>query len=134
MSQENVEMIRRTWEAVRRGDIEPALDMMAPEVEMDLTTGGRMDADIYWGPDGVRAAYQLWASSWESLDMEAKEITDLGDNRLIVQFTSRGHSSQTGLDFEMDRYWVYAMRRGRVVRIQEFETRQQALKAVGLEE
>jgi ketosteroid isomerase-like protein len=132
MSQENVEMIRRAWEAVRRGDIEPGLDMMNPEVELDLTTGGRMDADIHRGPDGVRRAYEIWASSWEAMVMEAKEVIDAGEDQVIVQISARGHSRQTGLDFEIDRYWVYAMRAARVVHIREFETRLQALKAVGL--
>jgi ketosteroid isomerase-like protein len=39
MSQENVEMIRRAWEAVRRGDIEPGLEMMAPDGELDWRVG-----------------------------------------------------------------------------------------------
>ena len=134
MSRENLEIVRRMWEAVKRGDNEPAYAAMAPDGEMDLTTGGRMDAGIYLGPDGVRRAYEIWASSWDSMVMEATEFIDVSEDQLIVHFTSHGHSTRTGLDLELARVWVYTMRNATVLRIQEFETRQQALKAVGLAE
>jgi ketosteroid isomerase-like protein len=87
MSQENVELVRRTWEAAKRGDPEPAAAAMAPDGEMDLTTGGRMDAEIYLGPDGVRRAYQAWASPWDSMVMEATAFIDVSEDQLIVHFT-----------------------------------------------
>jgi ketosteroid isomerase-like protein len=134
MSQENVELVRRPWEAAKRGDPEPAAAAMAPDGEMDLTTGGRMDAEIYLGPDGVRRAYQAWASPWDSMVMEATAFIDVSEDQLIVHFTARGHSTHTGLDLELARYWVYTMRNATVLRIQEFQTREEALAAVVVEE
>jgi ketosteroid isomerase-like protein len=116
MSQENVEIVRRTWEAAKRGDPEPAAAAMAPDGEMDLTTGGRMDAEIYLGPDGVRRAYEIWASSWDSMVMEATEFIDVSEDQLIVHFTARGHYTQTGLDL-VARDWVYTMRNATVLRV-----------------
>jgi ketosteroid isomerase-like protein len=123
----------RTWEAVKRGDNELAYAAMAPDGEVGLTTGGRMDAEIYLGPNGLRSAYETWASSWDSMVMEATEFIDVSEDQLIVHFTARGHSTQTGLDLELARDWVYTMRNATVLRIQEFQTREEALKALGLE-
>jgi hypothetical protein len=38
------------------------------------------------------------------------------------------------LDLELARYWVYTMRNATVLRIQEFQTREEALAAVVVEE
>ena len=134
MSQENVDLVRRAWEAATGGDLQPALDMMALDVEVDLTTGGRMDGDIHRGPAGLRLAYEIWATSWDSMVMEAREFIDVREDQLIVRIFASGRAKQTGLAFEGEYYWVYAMRDARVVRIQEFRTRQEALIAVGLAE
>jgi ketosteroid isomerase-like protein len=109
MSQENVELVRRIWEAVDRRDSETVLSLYDSEVELDVS--------------GVPL-----------VAMEAKEFIDAGGDELVVQLERHGRSRRRGLDFEGDWYWVYTMRQGRVVRIREFDTRQQALEAVGLRE
>jgi ketosteroid isomerase-like protein len=43
MSQENVEIVRRAWEAFARRDNESVFDFYDPEVEIDLSRSGRSD-------------------------------------------------------------------------------------------
>ena len=104
MSQENVELVRRIWEAVDRRDSETVLSLYDSEVELDVS--------------GVPL-----------VAMEAKEFIDAGGDELVVRLERHGRSRRRGLDFEGDWYWVYTMRQGRVVRIREFDTRQQVLES-----
>jgi len=134
MSRENVEAIRRAWEAGQRGDLEAGLDVFAPDVEMDLTGGGRVDAGVYSGREALRRALEDWMSAWDSTVLEPREFIDAGDDALIVRVEVRGRSRQTGLDLGREFYWLYTMRDGRAIRVREFARRQQALEAVGLRE
>jgi ketosteroid isomerase-like protein len=81
MSRENVEAVRRAWEAGQRGDLDAGLAVFAPNVELDLTPGGRVDADVYYGREAVRRAAQDWLDAWESMVMEPTEFIDLGTTR-----------------------------------------------------
>jgi ketosteroid isomerase-like protein len=44
MSQENVEVVRKAWEAYRRRDNEAALALYDPEIEVDLRPEATVDA------------------------------------------------------------------------------------------
>ena len=57
MSEANVEIVRKAWEALGRGDLEAAFDVHAPDVELDLANGTRVDADVYHGLEGTRRAW-----------------------------------------------------------------------------
>jgi ketosteroid isomerase-like protein len=134
MSRENVEKVRRAWEAGQQGDLEAGLDVFGPDVEMDLSQGGRVDAGVYYGREAVRRAAQDWFSAWASMAMEPTEFIDLSDDALVVRVEARGRSRQTGMEVELEFYWLYTMREGLAVRVREFATRQEALEAVGLRE
>jgi ketosteroid isomerase-like protein len=89
MSRENVELVRGAWAAVERGDLETALEIHAPDIEIDLSTGGRADAGVYRGREETTRAYETWVSPWESMVMEAKEFIDAADDQLVVHFEAR---------------------------------------------
>jgi ketosteroid isomerase-like protein len=54
MSQENVEIVRCCCEAFDRGDYEAALEVLAPDVEYDLSHFP--DGGVYRGHEGVAHA------------------------------------------------------------------------------
>ena len=70
----------------------------------------------------------------QRFEMVADEITDLGNDRLLVdlrcEFT--GHSS--GVAGTTPFFAVFALRDGLIIELDEYLNRSEALKAVGLEE
>jgi ketosteroid isomerase-like protein len=52
MSQENLELVRGSWEAFVRGDFDAALEPLAPDVDFDLTS--QPGGEVLRGPEGVR--------------------------------------------------------------------------------
>jgi len=126
MSQENVEVIRKLFEAYARGEIADAL----------------FDARVVWNPaeeepmeglDEARAYMERWESEWEKLDTEPEEFIDAGDRVLVtVHFAGRGRAS--GIDVDARFYDVYTLHEGKITRMDEFMTRSEALEAVGLSE
>jgi ketosteroid isomerase-like protein len=69
MSQENVEIVRRSWEAWIRGDLDELFEAFDPAVEWDTRTfEGWPDPDVYRGHEGVRRFLEEWLASWERFE------------------------------------------------------------------
>ena len=67
MSQENVEIVRLTFEAVRRWDIDALLQLCHAEIEYLPLTGTRVESGGYSGHAGVREYFEEIADVWEKL-------------------------------------------------------------------
>jgi ketosteroid isomerase-like protein len=128
MSQENVEIVRRFHDALRRGDHADALGFLAPDVAYKVAQEG-----VVHGPDAVRAVWERWESDWEDLEETTEELIDAGDHVILgVRFVGRGRRS--GIEIG-DRFFnVYTLRDGKIVRKVELTERSQALEAVGMSE
>lgn len=134
MSEENVEVVRRIWEAVERGDREAVFALYDPAIVLDNSTVPGPVAGVYHGQDGVRRFAEEWRESFETETYRAHPETfiDAGERVVVgVRLTARGKAS--GAEVEMPRWNVYKIRNGLVVRIDIFETKAQALEAAGIE-
>ena len=91
MSQGNVEVVRRSYEALARNDIEGALEAIDPQIEIhdhDLP-----DAGEYREIDGMFRWQADWEASWESWRWEPEEFLAAGD-RVVVAL--RVHAKGAG--------------------------------------
>ena len=129
MSQENVEIVRRSFEAFDAGAYEAALEAFAPDIEYDLSHFP--DGGVYRGHDGVREAFRIWLGTWEDYRQERDELVDAGDE-VIVPVREYGRGKGSGLALERPTFGVWKLRDGKVVRIRFFSTMAEALEAVGL--
>jgi ketosteroid isomerase-like protein len=126
MSQENVELVRRSIEAYLRGDYVGATARFAPDVVWE--NGQELPAH---GPAAVRAMWSRWKSEWEDLEMVAEEFIDVGD-KVFVAMHYRGHGRLSGVGVEGWVFEVHTFRDGQCVRKVDFRKRSEALAAVGL--
>jgi ketosteroid isomerase-like protein len=131
MSQENVEVVRCSYEAYERGDMESALAALDPEVEIydhDIPDPGE-----YRGLDGVLRWQADWETSWQSWRWEAEEFIDAGDRVVaILRVHAKGRGS--GADIERIDGAVWTLRDGKGVRLDYYGSRAEAVEAVGLRE
>ena len=81
MSQENVETFRAGEDAINRGDLEAALDLVDPEVVFEPLRAPVSGA--YYGPDGIRKFFADTADSFDRFRVEHRDIRDLGDDRVL---------------------------------------------------
>jgi ketosteroid isomerase-like protein len=54
MSQPNVEIVRAVYEALRRNDIEGALDLMSTDFELDYSRSRGPESGVFRGRDRVK--------------------------------------------------------------------------------
>jgi uncharacterized protein len=132
MSQENVEAVRRMYEAFNRGDAEAARAPLHPAVELHQAPD-MPGTDSYYGLEDFRHGIAQWLTAWEGFRFDPEEFLDVGDSVLMrVRISGRGRGS--GLEMEHRLYHVWDFEDGKARRVKVIHTREDALKAVGLSE
>jgi ketosteroid isomerase-like protein len=132
MSRENVEVVERAFGAFNRRDIPAFLDLLDPDVEW-VPVLGVLEGRVYRGHEDVQRWVEDLAPDWEFFEVYAEELRDLGDRVLIFgHWHARGRAS--GGESEQPGAWLYEIKGGKVVRMQTFTDRAEALAAAGLED
>jgi ketosteroid isomerase-like protein len=132
MSKENMEIVRRAWEAWENGDWEPLYAFYDPAVVWDASELRGPIAGIYHGHEGVRRYFQDWLESFEAHSARAESFIDAGDNIVVVGLRLRGRGKASGVEVDMPRWNLYRIRDGLAIRVELFETEAEALEAAGL--
>jgi ketosteroid isomerase-like protein len=137
MSQENVELVKRVFDAVARRDTDAVLACYHPDVEFDLSQGsiaGLIGKGVYRGHDGLRRWFREWYEAWGSLQDDCEELIDAGEHVISV-VTRRGRGRASGAETTARRGGVWTLRDGKVVRLAGgYRERSEALEAAGLSE
>src|ERR1017187_7165135 len=131
MSQANVEMIKRGYEAWNRGDLDAVLENFDPNVEW-WDRGDWLDVKVRRGHDGLRGGWAEIAEAFSEFRMEPKEFIDAGDY-VVVPIHRVGTGRVSGALIEEDEVHVFRMREGKTVELCEYHEKKEALKAVGRE-
>jgi len=131
-SEENVELVRRGFEAAMREDWEAALATLDPEVE--IVDFDIPDAGVYRGHDGFLAWLEGWGQGWESWWPEDVAFRPAGDDGVIALFRIVAKGGHSGLELERLDAIVYRIRNGLIVRTEYFNDQRRALDAAGLSE
>jgi ketosteroid isomerase-like protein len=132
MSEENVEIVRRTYEAANRGDLDSANLHVHPEIEFH-TYAQSPEAGVYRGKEAVQRYNQGLFEQFESIRFEIEELVDAGDRVVVV---STQHAQPKGGQEEMNVrvIEVWTIRDGLLAERRSYSTRDEALEAAGLRE
>jgi ketosteroid isomerase-like protein len=114
MSQANVDIVRRMYEAFRAGDAERALAHFDPDVWVEAPE--RVDTAAGRGPQAVSAIVASWVASFDEWSEEIEEVRDLGDH-VCVTATQRGRGKETGMHVEYRYAVLYEVRGDKISRM-----------------
>jgi uncharacterized protein len=133
MSQENVAVIRRAFDAVDRGDLEGVGTELAPEFEYVATGAVVGIRGAYRGVEGFRRFLEWFWEAFDEPKVEIRRLVDVGDE-VLTWATFRGRGTQSGAETSLDLWHVWTLRDGKAVRGRAFRNREEALEAAGLSE
>jgi ketosteroid isomerase-like protein len=138
MSQENVAIVRQGYEALNRGDVDAALALFDPDVEVHLAqeAGNVLGLDfepVYRGVDGFLQFLGRLSEAFEDFRWVPEEYFDAGDDVVVfIRMISTGR--QSGMTTEHPMAHLCTMREGKLVRHETFWERSAARQAAGLRE
>jgi ketosteroid isomerase-like protein len=128
----NVELVRRSFEAMSAWDVDALLRLYDPDVQYLPLTGTRVESGGYRGHAGVRAYFAEARELWEVLEPQGHSYRDVGDCVLVAgRCRVRGRAS--GAESHPECAWVVRVRDGMIVSHRTFATYDEALQAAGVE-
>ena len=135
MSQENVELIQRVYEAFNREDAAALAKLSDEDLEF---------VSVFAEVDTAGATHQgqeLWASyfariheTWDEWRAEDLRVFDAGDDHVAAVFRLVGKGKSSGIPVDREIGLAYTLRRGKLWRMRVYLNPAEALEAVGLSE
>jgi ketosteroid isomerase-like protein len=132
MSQENVEWIERFWKLYNRREIDAWVEMLAPDLEWHVDPQDP-DTTVHRGQEAVKRYGLTWAEMMD-VTIEVREIFEASDDQAVAWTRIESRGGLSGAPTGMDCAFIFKLREGLVVRVQETQDKREALEAVGLSE
>jgi ketosteroid isomerase-like protein len=146
MSQENVEIVRSFIEPFDGINV-AAIDWSAeairealgraysPDVELSTLASGLGSGvgEFYKGPDGLVRYLREWLEPFSEYHLENLDYVEAGDC-VLVPSRQWGVGAGSGARVEIELTTLYELRDGRIVRIHQYDTMEEALEAAGRRE
>jgi ketosteroid isomerase-like protein len=135
MSQENVEIVRRSVELRLRGEFDAWLETIDPDIGWDISAHPLPDVPNYGrGRDAfVTDMLATYMSGWNDYSAELKELVD-ADDQVVVVLHEIAKMRDTGVALDRDLVQLWTLRDRRATFLRVFKTKAEALEAVGLSE
>jgi hypothetical protein len=95
----------------------PSRDLLPPDLE-----------PVFHGRDGYLKLWRYWLDAFEDIRWDPQEVLDFGE-KLLVTTQQRGHGSGSGVGVSKPVFQLITLRRGLVIRQEDFLNRAEALEA-----
>lgn len=127
---DNVEIVKRGFKAFNENGIDGIVPFLDPEFEATTPPSLASEPDTYRGHDGIRRWFDSFYEVMDEIRWDAHGFEAVGD-RVIVEFTLRARGKTTGLDFGQDAVMLWELRDGKAIRLDLFQTVDEARAAAG---
>jgi ketosteroid isomerase-like protein len=149
MSQENVEVVRRNFEAIQRAvdsywrdprsivkamdegepwpEWEAALGFLHPEFEWQTVFLGQ----TFRGRREFAGVWDDFLRAFQNFRTHLVEVEDLGGDRVYIVMEPEGIGKDSPHPMDARFHSVFTLRDGLVIRLEEYLTREEALAAAG---
>ena len=133
VSAQNIEIVRRIYEAWNSGD--PGLKLFDPNFELHQGAGIIDSAGVFRGHDGLLRAGEELFSGLRDLSWDPEDFIGAPNNKVVVSFRFRATGRSTGVPVEAALVHVWTLRDELAIRCETYEPPHglaEALEAVGL--
>jgi ketosteroid isomerase-like protein len=104
-------------------------DVLSPDIEWHVRSD-LPDAGIYRGHEGVRQLLGRFEEILDEMWIRPEEFIDAGEETVIVPLRWGGTGKGSGVEVEeRGETWVFNVRDEKIVRVNEYGTRAEALEA-----
>ena len=131
MSQENVEIVRRTFAAWNAGDMDALRELHDPDVIVRAPKGWP-EPGPFVGREAVMRQFEQMRGTWDADAIEFLSDFVAPGDRVLVRFVWRGVGHGPQADVELT--WVGTVRKSKIFNIEYFWDHSEALEAAGIKE
>jgi ketosteroid isomerase-like protein len=110
--------LEHAFESFGRGDIDAAVDNVDPDIEWEHYLGsGAPEEGIYRGRDELRALLLRLRESWEDIRVDAREVSERGENEFVVESIIHAKGRSSELELQSACEYAIKFREGKAVRV-----------------
>ena len=131
MSQENVEVAKRSIDAYNRRDLDAYDEIWTADYESLPAMAGTVDSNSFRGRSGIETYFADVDNAWEDFTLIPDDVRDLGE-RVLILGRSQGRGRASGVTIAAEWGLLCEFRNGRISRARAYMNHAEALKAVGL--
>jgi ketosteroid isomerase-like protein len=118
--EQNIQVVKRLFEAFGKGDVQGALNTFAENVDYQSPVTRHAHPEMSWAKPRhsrreVAAFFKELAEKTQVRSMEPREFTAQGD-RVIVEGKNTGIVKSTGRSYEHDWVMVFTIRDGKIIK------------------
>jgi len=134
MSQENIDLVRRTIDLFNRREIGRALETAHEDFEMDWSNSIGPLKGVYRGREAVLELWEFFLEAWDEIRWDPQEIIELDETRLILvnHVRMRGRGSGVEVEATSVQLWTITDGKGRSVKL--YQSKREAFEAAGRSE
>jgi ketosteroid isomerase-like protein len=121
------------WESTRLTAV-TTLDAIWSEEGEFHSTFAASEGRVFRGRQGVRDYFETLDEVFDDMRIEIEEITDVGEDRLVVVLRVSGRGKVSGVHVEQRNGQVWTFVDSKVARIDSYMNSTDAFEAVGLSE
>jgi ketosteroid isomerase-like protein len=130
MSQENIAVVQRLYDASGREEVPGPLDLLDPDIEY-VNPVGAIEPGVRRGLPAFTAAIEKLFEGWSAWKMEPEQFHDVEEQvAVVVRYEATARTS--GVRIEGRESALLSLRAGRIVRYEWFHGPEDALRAAGL--
>ena len=135
MSEDNIRIARHGYELLAAGDLDGVLELIDPEVELEIHTGrpDLPETERLHGHAGFLENLRLLQEVFDDVVVTPEEFIEAGED-LVVPIHTAGRGRASGIRVENRVTHIWTIRDGKATRFRVFATKEQALEAAGLGE
>jgi ketosteroid isomerase-like protein len=132
MSQENVELVRLAVDATNGRDLATLDAIWSEEAEFHSTFAASEGRVFRGGRQGIRDYFDTLGDVFDDMQIEIEEITDVSEDRLVVELRVSGRGKGSGVNVEQRNGQVWTIVDSKVARIDSYMNSTDAFDAAGL--
>ena len=130
MSQENVAIVRRAFDACTGGDLDTVFALCAEDIVITQAAEVPGVSPQQRGHDGVLEAFGAWPEQWDDFEIEIQRIVADPGEHVVVATQQSGRGKQSGVRVEAEFTFVFTVRDGKIAEWRIFVAEGEALAAI----
>ena len=130
MSQENVAIVRRAFDAYTGGDLDTVFALCAEDIVITQAAEVPGVSPQQRGHDGVLEAFGAWPEQWDDFEIEIERIVADPGEHVVVATQQSGRGKQSGVRVEAEFTFVFTVRDGKIAEWRIFVAEGEALAAI----
>jgi uncharacterized protein len=130
MSEENVALVRRAFDAYVAGDIDEVLRVCAEDIVVTQAPEVPGVPPQQRGHAGVLEAFGLWPEQWDDFRIEIERVAAHPGDHVVVVTRQSGRGKTSGVEVRGEFTFAFTVRDGKIVEWRIFVDESQALAGI----